>query len=83
MKLVASEQPMQQLVVKVLASSKSVYSLPLQPSSSSAEHVNATVRDQAVKQLRELTKKLKCYPETFARAVSILDAFLLMMKVKP
>ena len=41
------------------------------------------MRDQAVEQLRELSNKLHCYSETFARAVSILDAFLLMMKVKP
>lgn len=45
--------------------------------------MSAAERDRAVQQLRELTKKLQCYSETFARAVSILDAFLLMMKVKP
>lgn len=66
MKLVASERPTQQLP----------------NNNSSTEHVDATLRDRAVIQLRDLTKRLKCYSETFARAVSILDAFLLMIKVK-
>lgn len=85
MKLVANERSYQLVSIFTVCCDNINMKFYLQPSNSelSSEYVSPPVRDEAVQLLRELTKKLKCYSETFARAVNILDTFLLMIKVKP
>ncbi|XP_065885608.1 cyclin-I-like [Dysidea avara] len=73
-------EPLEERLLKLVASEECSQLASNQ--CNSTEYVSPATRDQAVSLLRGLTKKLECYCETFARAVSILDAFLNQVKVR-